>query len=422
MPSNTHSQSTAILILGMHRSGTSAVTRVVNLLGADLGSHFLSPADDNPAGFWEHLSAYEIHERLLTALGRNWYDMTEMPKGWLEHPAAIRAQCEVEDLIRAEFLGSPLWAVKDPRMCRLAPLWLRATANLGIKATALIVVREPREVAESLRSRDGWLHGHSYVMWVQHLLEAEAATRSIRRTLVTYESLMRDWRSCMLGAADQLGIKWPADSATIASQIAAYIDPTQLRHHLAAELESEPGIPAPPRLVTELYRRAHDIQASGAHWDSLQDGERRYEEARDMFALAIAEQAAKVAEYVADIQIWRAEAEACGARLKDTISHNHELQSAIDQSQGRVSQLTDWATALDSQVTRLQENERRLQQDLSKQELIVQQSEHARKALSLRAEVLARDNSQIKIAFELLKTQSRSRKWLLKRLLSLEKS
>src|SRR6185312_12242151 len=87
--STTSAQSPrAILVLGMHRSGTSAVTRVLNLLGADLGSRLVAPAADNPAGFWEHADAVKINDDLLQALGRTWYDMRDMPANWLESDAA----------------------------------------------------------------------------------------------------------------------------------------------------------------------------------------------------------------------------------------------------------------------------------------------------------------------------------------------
>ena len=50
-----------ILVLGMHRSGTSAVTRCLNLLGAEIGSKLLPPAEDNRSGFWEHADVVSIH-------------------------------------------------------------------------------------------------------------------------------------------------------------------------------------------------------------------------------------------------------------------------------------------------------------------------------------------------------------------------
>src|SRR3546814_15012580 len=76
----TKADSTGILILGMHRSGTSALTRVLNLLGVALGERLMPAGKGNESGHWESLAVYEAHEQLLTALGRRWDDFREMPE------------------------------------------------------------------------------------------------------------------------------------------------------------------------------------------------------------------------------------------------------------------------------------------------------------------------------------------------------
>jgi len=190
-------QDTAVMVLGMHRSGTSVATRVLSLLGADLGENLLPPQEDNKKGFWEHVEAVDIHERFLASIGRTWHDVRELPRGWLDTPAALLALDEIAGLIRREFAGRRLWAVKDPRMCRLVPLWLTALQSLGIRATALVVVRDPIEVADSLLARDGWSRGHSYVLWTRHLAEALLATTGIPRAILSYGDLLNHWRPCM---------------------------------------------------------------------------------------------------------------------------------------------------------------------------------------------------------------------------------
>ena len=81
----------ALLVLGMHRSGTSALTRVLNLLGASLGDDLMPPGDDNPLGFWEHQGIVSVHEALLVALERRWDDPRPMPDDWLESEPAREA-------------------------------------------------------------------------------------------------------------------------------------------------------------------------------------------------------------------------------------------------------------------------------------------------------------------------------------------
>ena len=105
----------------MHRSGTSALTRALNLCGVDLGTRMLPPAEgNNDSGFWEHADAVDAHERLLFALGRSWSDARALPMDWLDTPAAAVAAERIAALLAGDFGGSRLWAVKDPRLCRFA--------------------------------------------------------------------------------------------------------------------------------------------------------------------------------------------------------------------------------------------------------------------------------------------------------------
>ena len=68
-----------IVVLGMHRSGTSAITRGLQELGADLGPDLMPAAEgDNDKGFWEDMGAYRINERILSKLGSSWDGLAEI--------------------------------------------------------------------------------------------------------------------------------------------------------------------------------------------------------------------------------------------------------------------------------------------------------------------------------------------------------
>lgn len=221
----------AILVLGMHRSGTSALTRVLNLLGAELGSRLMpAVSGNNENGFWENQDAVDIHETLLTDLGRNWHDIREMPAGWTSSEAAARARAAIRRLISSDFAAAPLWALKDPRLCRLMPLWLDVLAEFGIGARFVFVLRSPDEVAASLQARDGWSHAMSRLLWLQHMREAEEATRGHSRCVVHFDELIEDWNTVAGRIARELDVAWPVDPASVAAQIATFIDPGA-RHH-----------------------------------------------------------------------------------------------------------------------------------------------------------------------------------------------
>lgn len=71
-----------LIVLGMHRSGTSAATRACNLLGVDFGTRLMAPSPDNPLGHWEHDDIVPLHEKLLKVLESSWDDVRKLPKNW----------------------------------------------------------------------------------------------------------------------------------------------------------------------------------------------------------------------------------------------------------------------------------------------------------------------------------------------------
>src|SRR6185312_15331109 len=112
--------STAILVLGMHRSGTSALTGMLRCLGVALGHDLMPATADNPRGYWEHAGIVAIHQQAMGAHGMAWDDIRAMPPE-LAHDRGMADR--IAEILSAEFAGSPLWAVKDPRLSRLLPLW-----------------------------------------------------------------------------------------------------------------------------------------------------------------------------------------------------------------------------------------------------------------------------------------------------------
>ncbi|AER55140.1 hypothetical protein DSC_02435 [Pseudoxanthomonas spadix BD-a59] len=279
-----------MLVLGMHRSGTSAITRVLNLLGVPLGDDLLQAAEDNSKGFWEHNQAVAINEKLFAALDRHWHDIREMPDGWMEHPAALEAREEIAALVRTELGANRLWAVKDPRICRLAPLWLSVVAQEGAEAKAIVVARDPREVALSLQKRDGWTLAHSYLMWTQHLVEAFEATAGVARAMVTYDGLLDDWRGNVQRIGSELGLDWPVAADQASASIDAFITPSDHHHKVGAGHLPVPIKAAPlPPLLEALHARASSVAAGQLGWSALEELRGVYREAASIFSRPVAE-------------------------------------------------------------------------------------------------------------------------------------
>jgi hypothetical protein len=279
-PSRRH---VAVLVLGMHRSGTSMLARVLNLLGCQLPRNLLGAHESNPTGHWESQDAIEINESLLAALGRRWDDVRDLPADWLTRPETDAAKQRIRSLVERDFGGSRLWVLKEPRLCRLAPAWLDVISGLGIDARVVVPVRDPREVSDSLARRNDLDAGRSHLMWWQHLVESERASRGVHRAMVDYEQLLADWRVSTARLASDLGIDWPNDDAETAAAIDRFVDPS-LRHVAApGDLRSAADLPA---AVQRLYARLAEARGDEA-WDAITEADAALHEGHELFAPAI---------------------------------------------------------------------------------------------------------------------------------------
>jgi hypothetical protein len=115
-----------ICILGMHRSGTSLLTRVLNLIGVDLGSDEVlttEPVADNPKGYWEHNEITSISDAILKRYGGSWDEPPLLPPGWETSAAIDDLRHHAQQLIQDQFAEVQLWGWKDPRSCLTLPFW-----------------------------------------------------------------------------------------------------------------------------------------------------------------------------------------------------------------------------------------------------------------------------------------------------------
>ena len=221
----------AIIVLGMHRSGTSALARTLNLCGVDLGSNLMPPGpEDNVKGFWEHMDIYQANEKLLQNLGSSWDDVRALPDRWWTSDFAEAYKLEIISILERDFSNSPFWGVKDPRICRFLPLWHPILEQTDNKPFFLIIVRNPIEIVASLSKRDGFSKGKSCLLWLKHLIESEKGTRNSSRVFVTYEELLSDWKGLLTRVEKTFGFKWPKNPMKASSEIDAFLE-NSLRHN-----------------------------------------------------------------------------------------------------------------------------------------------------------------------------------------------
>ena len=219
-----------VVVLGMHRSGTSAVAGSLQRLGVDFGPRLMPATEANARGYYEHIDLVNVHDRLLLAWGRSWDDTYPFPPGWWRDDALTgRFREDVLGLLQRDFSSARLWGFKDPRLCRLLPWWEPLWQAVGSEPLFVLVRRAPAEVADSLAKREGFSKGKCHLLWLQHTLEAERATRGHKRVLLDFNAFLADSGLALATVERALGQPWPVTPpATVAGQ-ARFLDPALVR-------------------------------------------------------------------------------------------------------------------------------------------------------------------------------------------------
>jgi hypothetical protein len=149
----------------MHRSGTRLITRAVHVLGASLGNNLMPPKPDNPTGFWEDNDVAALNERMLDGLDLAWDVPTVFPLLPPLNHSFSAYRTEASNLLRKKVSGHKIFALKDPRLCLLLPVWLDAAQRVGIKSRFVVVLRNPLDVAESLLKRNSYPLNRGLALW-----------------------------------------------------------------------------------------------------------------------------------------------------------------------------------------------------------------------------------------------------------------
>jgi hypothetical protein len=242
---------TCILVLGMHRSGTSATTRVLNLLGGALPAQLLSATPNNLRGHWEPTAIVRLHDETLQAIGSSWDDFRALDEQLFFGPARTAFKQRLQRTLSREYGESPTFVVKDPRVCRLLPCWIEALDEIGIDARAVFPLRNPRDVIQSLAARDRMTPTYGYLLWARHVLDAEKYSRDIPRAFFLYEQLLTDWRTCVEQLSAVTNLVLPTDPL-ITSEIDKFLSP-ELTHHRSS-IEQLRQDPATPPFVPDIYQ------------------------------------------------------------------------------------------------------------------------------------------------------------------------
>ena len=233
--------SLGVFVLGMHRSGTSAATRLVNLVGVPtcIDGDLLTRTDDNPRGYWESVSLTAFNDRLLAALGCDWSCPPLLEAGWEADPALAGLRAEASGLF-PQVIPTEQWVWKDPRNCVTFDFWV---TSLDVRPAIVLVDRNPLEVAASLGTRNEFGKVYALALWERYLRRCLASISSLPTLVTGYDELLSDplaWCESVGRFLEGVGL---ATAAVDVESARRYVDP-DLRHarHTIEELLADPAV------------------------------------------------------------------------------------------------------------------------------------------------------------------------------------
>ncbi len=245
-----------VFVLGMGRSGTSALTRVLSLCGAALPAGMLGADSGNPRGYWEPRAALHLNEKLLYRHGSSFFDPTLrlQEEGVLGEDKKAAFTAEIAAYIRT-LPEAPLVVIKVLHISLLFNMWFEAARLAGFDVATVIAVRNPQEVSASLSKLMQASPQLSSALWLKYNLLAERDTRGLPRTFVDYSNVLDDWRCEMKRISEVL----PVDLDTgDGSAVESFLEPGLRRQRRGGPVAEPFGTDWLSVVYRELQAAARD--------------------------------------------------------------------------------------------------------------------------------------------------------------------
>lgn len=234
-----------IAITGMHRSGTSMITRAMHDAGLHLigsgAEELIDAAEDNPEGFWENKAIVACNDELLEATGGAWDNPPDLPPQAVDDPR-VRQVAAASTSALAALSEHEHWGFKDPRTCLTAAYWLDLEPDLRF----VICVRHPLEVALSLKRRNQNSYSLGLALWERYYASVLDLLPAERRIVTHYDTFFVDPEGEIARLCAFAGLE-PAPPRVRAD----------LRHHTIGVDLSDAGVsPSLRALYADLCRQA----------------------------------------------------------------------------------------------------------------------------------------------------------------------
>ena len=253
-----HDENTAVFVLGMHRSGTSALARGLIAIGIDWGTNLLAGEADNPKGFWEDKDLHKINRLILShysldgefafSMGGR-IDFSLIDKSIIE---------EVKTFIKNKALKEGgLWGCKDPRCCLTFPVWKKHLVEQNTIPKCIMIIRNPLDVALSLNARNGFSIDKGVMLWFSYNYAILQNAFDSIETIVQYEDLLEHPNATLEKISDSLGIDPRSFTEEIFEFEKKFLS-RDLCHHASTLTQLQDAF-SQKKEVIELYKSLLDL-------------------------------------------------------------------------------------------------------------------------------------------------------------------
>lgn len=258
------------VVLGMARSGTSAIARGLKALGIELGQT-LTPGDKlwNPTGFWEDTDiVYKINRGVLYALDCQWMSTDLVDEEAQQKPAITDLKNAAKQLLQERMKSTEYWGFKDPRTARIMPFWRDVFQELNLHDQYVIALRNPLSSARSYQTLSGTDVEVGLLMWLMHLIPAVNGTVGKLRVVVSYENMLADPRKQLLRMKERLVLPFEPDPCEIDIYADEFLD-KKLHRHVSThqDLKINPAVAVVP-LASEVYELLLKVANDELSFDS----------------------------------------------------------------------------------------------------------------------------------------------------------
>jgi hypothetical protein len=243
-----------LLVLGMHRSGTSVTARLIECLGAVNSEKTIGGDANNPKGYFEDVDINTFNDySLFNKLGASWHNIA--PVDWSNLSTSVRSKLALEalEIIRRNYsLENPLSVLKEPRISILLPFWLSVIRHAGYNPKIVCAVRDPASVARSLVKAHGITITQAGMLYVINWISILSCIQELPVAFVHFDDVFSNPSKVLRGVASKLGIPVPVDfDARIHAFSSSFFD-ASLRHSTLDRRDLPLEADLPPMAI-ELY-------------------------------------------------------------------------------------------------------------------------------------------------------------------------